>query len=742
MKKHTILEISIICIVLIIVTTISIIYLWYINDRLDKNTLKNLKELTKQDGIRIQKIVEEHIRILETIVNEIEISNILNEDEIFKIYEKNEGKNIFSRMGIMYNDGKTVTNDGERLDLSEDIEYFFQTDEVQISRSRKSKIDREEINIYSKKIAFENQDIVILIVLETDQLREVFLQEVYGGEGFECIVTSDGDIIANSNSLLELLNINNTNVTNIFDVVRNQNLINNDKELSKIKEIESNIKNRIEGYSKITINGKNYYIAYTKLQIENWSLAIITPGNVIAKDINNSLRVTFLICLIIILMAIIITTYIIVTNRKQKGKLYKLAYIDPVTNIGNYNYFIEKGKEILKRSVEDNKYILVLDIDKFKTINKKYGYEIGNLILKELSNTIEKTINNQKIVCRFSGDIFGIILETNDNIENIAKNLINKLSKLEIKGRQYVLLLTIGIYKIKKEDVNIKEALDKAIIAKNTGKGKYQKQYYIFDEILEKNLTEEHNIESIMQEALLKKEFEIYYQPKIFIKNKEVIGAEALVRWKRDGKFIYPDKFIPIFEKNQFIIKLDIYIFEEVCKTIVEWQKKYGKIPKISVNMSKEHFSYKNFLEEYKMILKKLNLRPEILEIEITESAAVEKENILEYIKSIKKEGFIVSIDDFGTGYSSLNMLEDMNVDIVKIDKSFIDKIEENEKKPNILKYIITMIKKLGLKIVAEGVENEKQIEILSKWNCDYVQGYFYSKPLNKKEFEEYFYKN
>ena len=742
MKKRIVFEVILIIIVLLIVTIISIIYLKYINDRLDQNTLKNLKELTKQDGIKIEQALEEHIRILKTIVNEVKALNVIDENEIFNIYTKNAGKEKFSRIGIMQKDGKVVTNDQKIVDLSEEIEYFFGTDEVQISKSKQSRVDQEEINIYSKKITVQSQDIVILIVLETDKFREMFTQDVYEGEGYEYIITNDGTIIANSNSLAQKLNIEITNQGNIFEIIRKKNLIKNVNEQNRIEQIESDIKNGKEGYNKITINGKNYYLAYIKLAIENWNLVIITPGNIIARDINISLRVIFVVCLIIIIITFIITTYIIVANRKKKEKLYRLAYIDPVTNLGNYNYFLEKGKEMLKEVPQNNKYILVLDIDKFKTINKKYGHEIGNLILKELSNILIKQIQNKKIICRFSADIFGIFLETADNIEDIVKNINSKISKIRIKDRQYILLITIGIYKIKKDDTEIKDVLDKAIIAKNAGKGKYQKQYYIFDEKLENKLTEEHNIESIMEEAIQKSEFKVYYQPKISLKDKTVIGAEALVRWERKGEFIFPDKFIPVFEKNQFIIKLDIYIFEEVCKNLVEWQKKYGNIPKISVNISKEHFEYKNFIEEYVNILNKYNLKPEMLEIEITESVAVEKENIVETIKKIKKEGFIISLDDFGTGYSSLNMLENIGVDIIKIDKSFIDNIEQNEKKQTILKYIIMLIKKIGLKIVAEGVENAKQIKYLEEWDCDFIQGYFYSKPLTKKEFEKYFYKN
>ena len=205
---------------------------------------------------------------------------------------------------------------------------------------------------------------------------------------------------------------------------------------------------------------------------------------------------------------------------------------------------------------------------------------------------------------------------------------------------------------------------------------------------------------------------------------------------------ISPSKFIPLFEKNKFIVKLDLYIFEQVCKDLAFWKDKYGFVPIVSINVSKEHFVYENFIEEYAQITDKYGVDRSKIDLEITESATInEKIDIIKILNSIKEKGFVVSIDDFGTGYSSLSMLQNMPIDIIKIDKIFVDKADLNSDK-NIINYIMYLAKKLSVKTIVEGVETKEQADFVRNLKCDVIQGYYYSKPISKEEFEEYFKKN
>ena len=729
MKKRYTMPIITIITILILTIIFSAIYLTYLKKLTRNNTLKNLGELTKQNAAKIENTIQEHKRILETITNEIEIKKPKLKEEIFKIFERNSGRQKFSRIAIMYKDGKTITNDGETLDLSQNKEEFFKSNNIQISQSQKSQIDNQEINIYSKKITWNNEEVVILLSLDTDKYEEIFSQSIYNGNSYEYIITNEGQIIANSK--------NEQNGQNIIKKLEEANKENKTQNLKTIEKIQKDIKNNSNGQTIYFVNGLSYYTAYQKLQNTNWYLIVFTQGKIIAEELNKILELTFIIAIIIIFILLIITTYIIITSQKQKEKLYKLAYIDKITMLGNYNFFLEEGKKFLSK-YRNNNYSIILDIDKFKSFNKKYGHNMGNKLLKKIGEILKETLNNKAIICRLSNDLFGILINTEKDIKETIEKITTKLSKIKIQDKTYTIYISMGIYKILENEYNIKKILDKTLIAHDEIKGNYNKKYKMYDKKVEEKIEKEHELESIMQEAIEKEEFKIYYQPKISTKTNQMVSAEALVRWKRNGKMISTIEFIKLFEKNQFIITLDKYVFEKVCIDISKWKKKIKNIPLISVNISKEHFIKKDFIKEYKEIAKKYGIKPEELEIEITESALIsENTNYIKEVEEIKKEGFIVSIDDFGTGYSSLSILQNMPIDIIKIDKTFIDKIDFDKKGNNLVDYIILIAKKLNLKTVAEGIENEEQAKYLKEIDCDLLQGYYYSKPLESSQYEK-----
>ena len=375
---------------------------------------------------------------------------------------------------------------------------------------------------------------------------------------------------------------------------------------------------------------------------------------------------------------------------------------------------------------------MIIDIDKFKTFNKKYGREKGDKVLKAIAIKLKEIIGENEIITRLANDIFGIIFLNQKDIDDIVGKINDKISNIEVDENEYKMLLSIGIYKIKDEDNDIFAILDKALIAHNMSKGNYNKRYFVYDDKMEEKMIKEHDIEMLMEEGIEKQEFKVFYQPKINSKTGKVDGAEALVRWQREDKLIPPNEFIPIFEKNKFIIKLDKYIFGKVCEDIKDWKDRINKKIKVSVNISKEHLLQEEFIEEYLKIASKKNIKPEEIELEITESAMVDEDfDMFNIFQKIKETGFEISIDDFGTGYSSLSMLQNMPIDVIKIDKSFINQ-------PQILEVIMKLAKNMKLKTVAEGVETSEQMQRLKELEVDLLQGYYYSKPLEKAEFEKY----
>lgn len=724
-------QIVTIIIIFLILVTILIAYMTYMLNRIEANTNNSIETIVKNDANNLKTQITEQKAILQSITNEILSDNIVDTKKIFDMYERSDVTSHFIRMAIMYEDGRTITNDGHEVDYSDEIDNFFSNNEIHISENRISKIDEEEITIYSQAISIENEKIAILLIVKTESYKDTFSNKVFEGKGFSYIVNKDGTIIVSANTDKETGNL----IENI-----EQMLVGSSRERFEANKntIQDNIKNEVSGSRTLQTTDGQYYMVYEPIGANDWSIATFIPSKAIAGEANRALLTTFILAIIVIFIIISICIYIVISNNKKQKQLFEYAYIDPITKKGNIYYFRKKGQEMLdKEKSKENQYLLVLDINKFKMINKAYGYKTGDTILNGIGEELEQILGKQSLICRYSNDYFAVLFEYAEDIRKIVNTLVKNIENLKIDSNVYNLSVNMGIYKLTDADTNISVAMDKAIIAHSASKGDVFDKFHIYDEKMEKELEKESKIEQEMYQALMNKEFKVYYQPKMYTNSEELYGAEALVRWKHNGKMVPPSEFVPLFEKNKFILKLDVYVFEQVCSDMKTWKEKYGKEPVVSVNVSRDHFLDEHFLEKYMMIAAKYGVNTNNIDLEITESATVEAGiDIIEIMNKMKKLGFLISIDDFGTGYSSLSTLQDMPADILKIDKSFVDRIGKNEE--NMIDYILTMAKELKLTTIAEGVETKEQRDYLLEKGCDIIQGYYYAKPMPEEEFEEY----
>lgn len=724
-------QIVTIIIIFLILITILIAYMTYMLNRIEANTNNSIKTIVKNDANNLKTQITEQKAILQSITNEILSDNIVDTKKIFDMYEKSDVTSHFIRMAIMYEDGRTITNDGHEVDYSDEIDNFFSNNEIHISENRISKIDEEEITIYSQAISIENEKIAILLIVKTESYKDTFSNKVFEGKGFSYIVNKDGTIIVSANTDKETGNL----IENI-----EQMLVGSSKERFEVNKntIQDNIKNEVSGSRTLQTTDGQYYMVYEPIGANDWSIATFIPSKAIAGEANRALLTTFILAIIVIFIIISICIYIVISNNKKQKQLFEYAYIDPITKKGNIYYFRKRGQEILdKEKSKGNQYLLMLDINKFKMINKAYGYKTGDTILNGIGEELEQILGKQSLICRYSNDYFAVLFEYKEDIRKIVNTLVKNIENLKIDSNVYNLSVNMGIYKLTDADTNISVAMDKAIIAHSASKGDVFDKFHIYDEKMEKELEKESKIEQEMYQALMNNEFKVYYQPKVYVQDEKLYGAEALVRWEHNGKMVPPSEFVPLFEKNKFILKLDVYVFEQVCSDMKKWKEKYGKEPVISVNVSREHFLDEHFLEKYMLIATKNGINTNKIDLEITESATVEAGiDIIEIMNKMKKLGFLISIDDFGTGYSSLSTLQDMPADILKIDKSFVDRIGKNEK--NMIDYILTIAKELKLTTIAEGVETKEQRDYLLEKECDIIQGYYYAKPMPEEEFEVY----
>jgi len=431
--------------------------------------------------------------------------------------------------------------------------------------------------------------------------------------------------------------------------------------------------------------------------------------------------------------------------KNYNGRLNKdinTEAMDVVFNVRNKFMFIKDAEERINNNIEKKYALIHYDIKKFTIINNSVGYKVGDDILKKICKIFSKELKGE-VFGKAEGDKFFVLFEYEEQNELIERmfNISDKIEYLSIwKKINIKPAVNMGIYFIDNDKLALRVAIDRAEFAKSHLKNGYNSEYAIYNDSIGNSLIEARRIEDDMHKALDNNEFKVFFQPKVSVKNGNLSGAEALVRWNHpELGLLYPDKFIPIFEKNGFIIKMDKYVFEQVCVNMRKWiDSGYDVVP-VSVNVSRIHFLNTDFVEEYNKIKEKYSIPNNLIEIEITESVVFNNDNeesIFAVMKNFKNEGFEISMDDFGSGYSSLGLLKEMPIDTLKLDKIFLNHIEENSSQI-IMDHIVDIAKKLSLKVVSEGVETDLQVDFLKKTGCDMAQGFIFSKPKPIEDYEK-----
>ncbi len=437
-----------------------------------------------------------------------------------------------------------------------------------------------------------------------------------------------------------------------------------------------------------------------------------------------------------------------VTERKRQDALIlEQANFDSLTKLYNRRTFkIGLEKEIEKAERFHGDFALFyIDLDRFKEVNDSLGHEIGDLLLIEVSDRLRSCVRKSDIVSRLGGDEFSVILSQTTasvKVDTIAQEILKSLSSPYAIGDNKIHIsasLGISLYPndAKKATSLLVNADQAMYLAKKSGRNRYR--YFTLG--IQKKAEQRHAIISDLYRAIEENEFEVYYQAIEDIREKKIYKAEALVRWNHPTKgVIYPDDFITLAEQSGLIVQIDNFVFKEAAKQIKIWQENYGIDFQISINKSPVQFKEAHMLNEITHYLKHIDLSTQSVTIEVTENAFIEDiESMSALLASFKKEGFSLSLDDFGTGYSSLSYLRKFHIGILKIDKSFVLNIIEDKQDLALCEAIISMAHKLGIHVIAEGVETEAHKKLLEDLECDFAQGYVHSKPIPANDFEAYF---
>lgn len=729
-KNSFFITILLLLISLAFIVTVSVVFN-NIKTNLESEIISSLSEEAEENAALIKKEIDAKFGVLQSFANELsstgdEIAEIRDMQSFVEVYN-------FRRMGFVDLNGIAKTTDGFEKDLS--FREFYQVGlkgESFITESLQDTVGdytEDMINILSVPVYDNKGEIkgVLFATYLTEKFHEVIFSDSFQGEGYTYIVAGDGDVISSYGDGMQ------KEYDNIFiytgDAAQYDDAIQ--------EKVENDMREKLSRVG-IGVNEDNdkYFYCYKPLEIEsadmNWYIFSIEPKSVLDERMHPIMRDIQFLTVILICILVMANIIFLYYNVRRRQELFRLVYKDSITGGDNFSNFKEKAKKY--ENTEG--YVIALDISEFKLVNNVCGNARGDEVLKAIWDVILANCNDNEQAARVNADRFVIFW-----IESSKKTVTYRIEKLinEIEGISEQLSVprlypVIGIRAVEKLD-DADKRYGEALRAKALVKNRRDRHYAFYDEIDYNTIVENKNLENGFEKALADKKFEVWYQPKFNSHTGKIVGSEALIRWRADdGSLISPGRFIPLFEKNGNIIRLDEYVFREVCRQQKEWQKEGIQILPVSVNISRFSLYYSNVVEKYERIINYYDVDHKYVQIEITESAIIENTVIVELIQKFHDAGFDILLDDFGSGYSSLASLNQMPFDTIKLDKSLVDYVG-NENGEKLLKFIVQLVQSLGMKITAEGVEYKEQLDFLENLNCDDIQGFYFSKPLMLADF-------
>ncbi len=440
----------------------------------------------------------------------------------------------------------------------------------------------------------------------------------------------------------------------------------------------------------------------------------------------------------------VVGTIIDITNRKRAEDIArKMAYFDFLTQLPNRRYLQEKAEEfIFEHEINQKSFaVMFIDIDRFKNINDSMGHSAGDQLLVQLSKRLQSAIRKEDFIARHGGDEFVVLINNVDEKEthHYAGKIVKELKKpFNYRNLEIFVRPSIGISMFPRDGIDFDSLLGSADIAMYKNKKQMNSDYQFFTETLRQNILERTLLEMDLQQAVEREQLELYYQPKIDLRTREITGVEALVRWRHPVRgYISPGVFIPLAEETGTIVQIGDWVMRRACEQLKEWLHQGYPPISMAINISTAQFNHPMFDQNVKQVLDEIGLDPKYINLELTESMMLDKERSEEMFHKLRRLGVSISIDDFGTGYSSLSYLSNFPITHLKIDKSFIRDFNKSNKA--IIETIISLAKALDMKVVAEGVELKQHERFLVQSYCDEAQGYFYAKPMPARDVEKWF---
>lgn len=729
MKKRMVRNTAVLLSLVILFLSMGFSYVRFVERLLVTEAESHLRAVAEQTAQSAESKLHENIETLRALSVNAEKLRKVSANERAAYLQNIVGHIKLQRIGFAELSGQAVTSDGMTFNVS-DRDYFLKASAGQewISDPFQDVTDVYGTIIVFAVPVYEQEQIVAVLfgVYDLSTLAQWLDLSFFEESGKVYVVQGDGEVMIRPKESGQQVNI-----TDIIDP----------KQQKQIETVKADLLNGHTDTEKLDTLQREIYACIAPIDIGKvWNVVAVVDAGIVTKNLQTVIVSTILMICWVVLLFLIGAAYYLWNKHRSEKKLYQLAFIDSLTGIPNKNKLLADGEKYFGTKACA---ILYLDIDNFTMINDIFGYAFGDDILRMVAGAIKENAGENSHYGRLGNDSFALILP-----ETERKTVIGRLENIFMATERlwdeekvkFEIVLSVGVYLKQAGERDLENALNKANIARGFAKRSGERQYVFYEADMHEERVREMELQSDIVQAIKKKQFQVYYQPKFLLKTGEMIGCEALLRWNHPDKgWISPAVFIPVAEQSQLIAEIGNLVYETVCADLRGWLDQGKKVKPVSVNLSRVELFRSDLMENILKYHRAYDIPPQLIEIELTESTALKDIAVARnVIASLKEEGFTVSMDDFGKGYSSVECLEELPIDILKLDKAFADKVEVGEKGKNIARAMIALAKSLGLEVTIEGVENESQAEFFRGTDCDYVQGFYYAKPVGKSEMERW----
>ncbi len=626
-------------------------------------------------------------------------------------------------------EGNGVSENGVQKDFSQN-ETFLHALDKQFHIDKPHVAESNGGMVFDFAVPVQQEGVVTAILYceaTLESFKEILMDATYQA-GYVYILSSD----------LSLVFCNNPEYVGIDAISQEAIALLGEQNLQVADEHVA--QNQIGSFTYQDEVGVRTIFVYTTIAMTDWTLAFNIQEETINSELFAAVTQLKLVCQLIYWSLVLLILYTWISQRRVMKMLEKTAYYDTLTGLPNMAKFKREVGAVLQRSHGRRYSILKTDIENFRVINDLFGLEVGNRILQAVKTYGDELDDTSLIMARIGTDEFMMFAQSDllQDIDYLDAVAVQHFSTKIPEVNNHHISFKSGRYEIEQGETDIDSIINKASLAHKIAKATKGMSFCDYDDAFKKQALKDAEITNKMQAALENEEFKIYLQPKVSANEEQLVGAEALVRWiEADGGFIFPNEFIPLFERNGFIVALDQYILSHVCMTIKRWMEEGLGSLTVSVNCSRLNLENPQFVEEVVRIVDTYQIPHDCIEIELTESTTIERGTTIEEVfADLHQNGFKISIDDFGAGYSSLGMLRNLHVDTLKMDRSFFVQGKNVRRDDMLIDSIVKLSHNLGMYVVAEGIETAEQVATLRSMNCDAIQGFYYSKPLSVSDFE------